>query len=188
MLAAVGFGTYYLVTTDAPPAATEPEKPSLPKEAAPRAAVPSGWVEFAPTGGGFRAFLPAAPREQRPPRGADDPGSVVYVAASPDGRITCMITVQPLAGDVPDDQRDAIAAGLAAMTARPPNREVARRAASLAGRPVTEVVVELPGGQHLVVRAACVGDRVFSLAISAASGRPDPATADGFFDHFEMRP
>lgn len=193
MLATVGAGAYYLVTTDGPPpVTTEPDQGAPPTPATPRAAVPPGWVEFAPPGGGFRAVLPAAPREQRPPRTADDPESVVYVASSPGGALACMITVQSLPADAPDDQRDAIAAGLAAMTARPPNREVGRRAATLAGRPATEVVVELPGRAgprpHLVVRAAWAGGRVFTLVVTAAAGRPDPAVADGFFDNFDPRP
>src|SRR5437899_2886105 len=65
MLATVGFGAYYLITTDAPPAGSGRENEPLPKEVAARTAVPPGWVEFAPPGGGFRAYLPARPREQR---------------------------------------------------------------------------------------------------------------------------
>ena len=179
MLGTVGVGAYYLITTDATGTAAPPEAGSPSPEVPVRAAIPPGWQEFAPEGGGFRAFLPGPPAEH---------GPGVYLAHGRDPDLTCMVAVQPLPADVPEDQRDAVADGLAAMTARPPNRELARRAANLAGRPATELVVELPGGLQAVVRAVRFGDRVFTLTITGAAGRPPPALSDGFFDNFRLRP
>jgi hypothetical protein len=174
----------------------------------PRAAVPSGWKEFKPAGGEFKAYFPTSPKEE------DHlvPGSKLYEAVDAGTGLEFTIATLPLPPEATPAQRKEAIDGLSAFAASSleKGKEVSRKDVTWSGQSATEVVIEgsgplaakepppaTKGGKkgpapksggrpHIVLRFLFVGGKAFVGSIETKDGRPKPEIENGFFDSFEV--
>jgi hypothetical protein len=142
---------------------------------------PPGWVEFKPSGGGFRVFFPGPPEKS-----GDIPGGGGKMYMARDGVTGYTVMAMKLPPGIPPDQRGKVAeaiAGSMAAKGKPPER----KPSTLAGQSATELTID-QGAVKSVARVLVTADSVFMAMVTfpASGGRPKPEVENGFFASFEL--
>ncbi len=180
-----------------------------------KAGPPEGWVQYKPETGGFQVHLPTAPRST--PRGPTgevrSPFSLTYTGESEEPMIQCQIQKIHFPHSMSAADREAyLAEKLDPKKEKAPAfgglKEVGRGSITLAGKPGTEVVIELDLGEAMknappqakldrkgrplptkivaVARGIIADDRGYIVSIMTPESRS--TNEKGYFDSFELVP
>jgi hypothetical protein len=171
-----------------------------------KAAAPSGWVEFKPANGGFKAYFPVMPKEKN-----QGPGKM-YEGEDTASNVSAMVLVFPMNSNLPLEKRKE-ASGLifSTMLGAIGGKEISRRETTLAGKAASEVTFEAPSERSppskgpqkgksvdkstdqpkmgtAILRIVVAESQIFMVGIASDTGSPKSEWVNGFFDNFEYLP
>jgi hypothetical protein len=185
VLGGVGYGVYALVSKKSDSAGGGGGGGS---GGGPKAAVPTGWVEYRSDKDKFRAYFPSLPQEVSAGGAPGAKGMNMYIVEPRGQQVVAMVIVIQLNPGTSQQQRDALAAKFNQGAAKGGARMGAATDTTWMGLPAKQSVVTEGGGRGGgVMRFASTDATIYIALIGTESGgRLSADLENGFFDNFEL--
>jgi hypothetical protein len=201
LVCGVGYGIYALTSGSDTSIPAGLDIPPPAGSLTSKAEVPSGWTEFRPVTGGFKAYFPSMPREKQTQEGTLFEGraykSFFAVLRYPAPSNFSLNSKNDVANAIFSTAFDGYV-----------GREVSRKESTLAGMSASESTLEVfpearpigptkgkMGGKsgvqfnkpgQAILRVLSTERKLYILCIINEDGPMQPALANGFFDNFEL--